>query len=148
MIAHDESVKRVRITERVVAQAAIGIVGIASAAFAPFDAFFVPNFAFFFGSQLAILGLLVFYRPRPAVYAGVALTLSLCFVLFANWNKDALGWVLYVLCLPGPAIGTVFIGLKRGMWQSKDSFFAGVFAAVVTLVCIVANAGFLYLSLW
>lgn len=147
MIAHDESAKTVGLTERVVAQAAIGIVGIASAAFAPFDAFFAPNFAFYFGSQLAILALLVFYRPRPAVYAGVALTLSVCFVLFANWNKDALGWVLYVLCMPGPAIGTVLIGLKCGMWQSKGPFFAGVFAAVVTLVCIIANAGALYLSL-
>lgn len=122
-------------------------MGIVSALFAPFDADFAPNFAFYFGSQLAILTLLVFYKPRPAVYAGVAFTLSLCFVLFATWNKESLGWVFYVLCMPGPAIGTVVIGLKRGMWQSRRSFFAGVFAAVVTLVGVIANAGVLYLSL-
>jgi hypothetical protein len=56
-----------------------------SAALAPKNSWFLPNAAFFWGSQLAVLAMLLMLWPRPAVVGGVAAALAIYLAAFGTW---------------------------------------------------------------
>jgi len=81
-----------------------------SALVAPKDAFFFPNFLYFFGSQVAVLVLLLLFRPRPAVVSGAAAAVPtyLCVFLLYLWfhpDREGLAILGYFFSLPGAVIG-------------------------------------------
>lgn len=135
------------LSEKKVACLMMVVSAIVAAKFSPIDFYFVDNFSFFFGSQIAILALLLFFKPRAAIYTGVIAALSLCFVLFYSWNKESLGWVLYVFGIPGPAIGVIAIGFSKRYWNTTNAAMAALVAAIVVLVSAAVSAGIIYFAL-
>jgi hypothetical protein len=103
-------------------QSALSKIGIAilaiapsfgvSAALAPKDEYFLPNAAFFLITQLGPLALLLPFKPRPPVVAGVSIVLALYLWAFGAWvfshpDGEGLVWLGYPFSLPGAAIGVV-----------------------------------------
>jgi hypothetical protein len=87
----------------------------ASAALAPKDSFFFPNFLFFWGSQILVVALALAFRLRPAFVAGVALSLALYISLFGAWvfsraHPESMAWLGYMFSLPGAVIGVFSVG--------------------------------------
>lgn len=93
-------------TERTAAWTSL-VPGLAlSAAIAPRDAWFLPNFLFYGASQLAVLGVIAAIRSRPAVAAGAAFALSLYLAGHACWvftrtPAESMAWLGYLFVLPG-----------------------------------------------
>lgn len=76
-------------------------------AWQPID-YFWENFAAYWLPQGLILGLLLYTRPTPALFTGVALALAAHLQLFCLWissPEGALGWLFYLFDFPGALIG-------------------------------------------
>jgi len=104
-----------------------------SAALAPKNSWFLPNAAFFWGSQLAVLAMLLMLWPRPAVVGGVAAALAIYLAAFGTWlftrrgdPGASMAWNVYVLSLPGAAIGAIAIGFWQISARDLDSILADV----------------------
>jgi hypothetical protein len=83
-------------------------------ALAPHDSFFLPNFAFYWGGQLAAIALLFLARPRAAAVAALAMVLATTLLAVDLWvrhragaHPDGLAWLLYPVVLFGAAVGSV-----------------------------------------
>jgi hypothetical protein len=133
-------------TERTAAWASL-VPGLAlSAAIAPKDAWFLPNFLFYGASQLAVLGVIAAFRSRPAVAAGSALALAVYLAGYAWWiftrkPPDSMAWLGYLFTLPGallPIAGTV--AWMRGRTGTPAAAVAGFAAAAALAGLAVAQA--------
>jgi hypothetical protein len=88
-----------------------------AAAIAPKDAFFVPNFLTYWGSQLFVLACLAVCRPRAEVVAGASMALAIYVAAFDYWNMsrehpESMAWLGYLFSLPGAVIGAVAARLR------------------------------------
>lgn len=98
------------------------LAGVAAAAvLSPMDSFFAGNFAFYWVPQLAVLAALLFFSPRPAVLAGVAVTMAIYLILFGAWvfsrpQPESMAWLGYLFSLPGAGVGAIVgsIFINRG----------------------------------
>ena len=125
-------------TERTAAWASLVPGLVLSAAIAPKDAWFLPNFLFYMASQLAVLGVIAAFRPRPAVAAGSALALAAYLAGYACWvftrtPAESMAWLGYLFVLPGallPIAGAV--AWLRGRTGTPAPAAAGL-AAVAAL---------------
>lgn len=73
---------------------------------------FLPNFLFFWMTQLIVVGSMVPFSKRPAAPCGVALALAIYVCLFVLWlakqpfsDWNGFQFVIYALALPGGWIG-------------------------------------------
>ena len=113
-------------------------IGMAVAAtLAPRDAFFLPNFLFFWGTQVAIIALAALLKPRPAVLGGVSLALAIYLGSFGAWlftrtHPESMAWLGFVFSLPGAAIAAVGVTL----WQ-KNQVIYGPIRACLFATCAV-----------
>ncbi len=129
------------LTERTAAWASL-VPGLAlSIAFAPKDAWFLPNFQFYFFSQMAVVGIVALARPRGAVISGSALALALYFGAFATWvftrtRPDGLIWLGYIFVVPaalaGILIGALWLRSREPLSGPKTALASAV-AALVAL---------------
>lgn len=83
---------------------------IVSVVFSPKDEFFLPNLAYFWGSQLGVLIFVLMCRPNAAIVSGVALVLASYLALYGTWvlnraHADGLIWLGFFMSLPGAAAG-------------------------------------------
>lgn len=114
-------------SERTSAWASLVPVLVLSAAIAPKDAWFLPNFTFYMASQLAVLGVIAAFRPRPAVAAGSALALAAYLAGYACWvftrtPAESMAWLGYLFVLPGallPIAGAVAWLRGRGACRRR-----------------------------
>ncbi len=116
----------------------------ASAALSPKDSFFLPNFLFFWGSQVLVLALAVAFRLRPAFVAGVALSLALYISLFGGWvfsraHPDSMAWVGYMFSLPGAVVGLLSVASWVKARPSAGPLASGSLAAAAVAGGIAVN---------
>jgi hypothetical protein len=120
-------------------------VGIAvSVALAPKDSWLLSNAAFYWGSQLAVLALLLPIRPRPAVVAGVALALAMYLAAFGAWvftraRPESMAWLGYAFSLPGAAIAGVGVAVWFRSRVALGPLAIGCIAASAVLVGVGIN---------
>ncbi|MBI4996260.1 MAG: hypothetical protein HZC22_05045 [Rhodocyclales bacterium] len=101
-----------RVTEHRYVFAGVGLgllVSVVLAWPAPAD-YVLANATFFWGSQLAVLAVIAFFRPSPLVIAGAAIALAIFLAAFGAWvfslpHSEGEVWIGYVICLPGALIG-------------------------------------------
>lgn len=130
------------VPEKWIAVACVALGACVSAIFA-WGSHFLSNFAFYWGSQLALLALALVFRPRAAVVAGIAFSLAVYLGLFATWvftraHPDSMAWLGYVFALPGGAIGAIlaaFASRKRAQVErlAVGPLAAGLVAAGIGL---------------
>lgn len=106
--------------------------------------FFVVNTLGFWIPQLVVLGLLLLFKPRPAVVAGVAGVLAIyCWVYAAGIrstnDREGLAYLGYVFSFPGAAIGASFIGQQLHLHPVNNAITAAVAAAFVVASGIFVN---------
>jgi hypothetical protein len=123
------------------------ILGIAfgllvSGLLAPKDGFFLPNFGFYWGSQLAVLAMILLLRPRAAVIAAISVVLAALLLGFHTWlairasqKPDGLVWLLYVVLLIGAAIG----GLGITWWLRTRNHFTSFQTACISAIGTIAG---------
>ena len=92
---------------------------------APHDAFFLPNFAFFWGSQLAVIALLYLAEPRAAAVGAISVVAATILIGFRSWiwhransNPDGLVWMIDPVLLFGAAMGGVAATFRYGGTRS------------------------------
>ena len=126
--------------EKLVTAACIVIGGCVAAFLAPSGEYFSPNFTFFWGSQIFVLLPSLFLRPRPAIVAGISLSMAIYLAMFHAWSyPDGMAWVLYGFSLPGTAIGA-FLGTYSVIKRSSASpVAAGASAAAYASLAIAVN---------
>jgi len=123
------------------------LVGFFVAAFlAPWDSYFLGNFVYYWGSQLAVVGVSLIFKPRPIVLAGIATSLVIYLGAFGLWvhslpARDAMVWLYYFLSLPGALGGAV---VSTFVFPHKSSATASV-AGLSTIAIVWAGA---ILFLW
>ena len=131
----------------------LGIVfGLAVAVvLAPKDSWFLPNAAFFWGSQLAVLAMLLMLWPRPAVVGGVAAALAIYLAAFGTWlftrrgdPGASMAWNVYVLSLPGAAIGAIAIGF----WQYRLETWTPFSLMCISALFVLAGAAINQAIIW
>jgi hypothetical protein len=69
----------------------------------PKDSFLLLNAIFFWSSQLVVLAVLLAFKPRPAVMAGVAIALAAYLAAFGAWlltrvHPDSMAWLGLGIC--------------------------------------------------
>ena len=116
----------------------------ASAALAPKDSYFLPNFLFFWGSQILVLAFAVAFRLRPAFVAGVALSLALYVSLFGTWvftraYPDSMAWLGYMFSLPGAVIGLCLVASWLKTRPGVSPLASGLLAAASVAAGIAVN---------
>jgi hypothetical protein len=121
---------------------------LAATALSPRDAglrTFVANLVYSWGPQALVVGVLLAFRPRPAVIAGASLAMALHLVAFASWARtlpprEALAWLYYLFSFPGALVGACAAAvLSRLRRPRAPAPRAGLVAAGLTLVGIVLN---------
>ena len=125
--------------EKLVTAACIVIGGCVAAFLAPSGEYFSPNFTFFWGSQIFVLLPSLFLRPRPAIVAGISLSMAVYLAMFHAWAYEAMAWLFYWFSLPGTAIGALlgtYIVIKR---SSASPLAAGASAAAYAILAIAVN---------
>ena len=119
---------------------------IVSAYLAPKDEFFWTNFSYYWGSQIAVIALLLFVKPRTAVViasAAIVVPLYLCLFIFAltyfKVDDGSLAFIGYFLSLPGAVIGGVVAKfILRNHFQNRKIIAAGI-AAIIILFGLLVN---------
>lgn len=116
----------------------------ASVVLAPKDSYFLPNFLFFWGSQILVLAFALAFRPRAAVVAGIAFSLALYLGLFGAWvftrtYPESMIWLGYVFSLPGAVVGAVLVALLLQRQPSFGPFAAALLAAASVAAGITIN---------
>jgi hypothetical protein len=113
---------------------------------APHDATFLPNFAFYWGGQLAVIATLFLARPRVAAVAAQSVVTAAILMGLAWWirhrtqsHPDGLVWLIYPVLLCGAAIG----GVVATWWYGENRSISGVRIACITAI---AAAGGSWLS--
>lgn len=123
----------------------IGIILGATVSFllAPKDQFFLPNFFFYWGSQLAVVASIFLLRPRPAIVAALSFVLATILLGFRIWvavrsrsNPDGLVWFLYLVLLFGAAIG----GYGATWWCRGKSHFTPLQTACIAGVAAIGGS--------
>lgn len=102
---------------------------------APHDAFFLPNFSFYWGGQLAIIAVLFIARPSAAGVAAMAAVLAAILLVMGLWvqhrtgaHPDGLVWLIYPILLFGAALG----GLVATWWCNGAGGYTAVKMACAT----------------
>lgn len=131
-------------SEKRLAVVCVALGACASAALAPKDSYFLPNFLFFWGSQVLVLACAVAFRLRPAFVAGVAFSLALYLSLFGTWvftraHPESMAWLGYVFSLPGALVGLVAIASWLQQRQSVSPLASGVLSAASVAAGIAIN---------
>lgn len=111
---------------------------------APKDAYFLPNFAFFWLPQLVLLIIAHLCKLRPAMIAGVAFALASHLAVFAIWlrsreHPDSMAWLGYMFSLPGAGIGLLTSIYWSKKWPALKPLSALATAATTVLGCIIFN---------
>jgi hypothetical protein len=121
------------------------VSGAVAAAFvAPWDSFFLANFAWYWLPQASVLLLLMFVvPPHYSFFGGVAVSLTIYFLLFAWWlfwrGAESMAWLGYLFSLPGAAIGAALSRLFLVMKPGYGALKIGIVAAAGTLLGIALN---------
>lgn len=120
--------------EKQFAVACVALGSFVSAALAPKDSYFFPNFLFFWGSQVLILAFVLLFRPRAAVIAGIAFSLALYLGLFGAWiftrsHPESMAWLGYVFSLPGAVVGAAIVASLPQRRSNLGSLALGLAAA-------------------
>ncbi len=112
---------------------------------------FLPNLAFFWLSQLAVLALALPFRPRPAVIGGGALALAVYLGAFAAWlalhpDRAGLIWLGYLFSLPGAAVGAIVATLLLRDRVKYSAVVASCIASGLALVGVLINQTFVCMT--
>jgi predicted membrane protein len=121
-----------------------------SALLAPKDAYFLPNFLIFWGSQIVVLLVSLVVRPRAAVVAGTAFSLAVYLGLFGLWVNEAMAWLGYLFSLPGALFGALLAGgMERNRWSfDLDPLKVSLLAAAWVAAGIAINQALIYVLWW
>jgi hypothetical protein len=129
-------------SERTLSYVGIALGLLVSFALAPKDELFLQNFSFYWGSQLAVILLILLLRPRPAIVATLSFVLATILLGFRIWiatrsryRPDGGVWFLYLVLLCGAAIG----GLGSAWWCRSEISLTP--ARTVLITCIATIAG-------
>lgn len=114
------------------------------AAAAPHDAFFLPNFCFYWRGQGAVIATLCLGRARMAALAGASLAMTLLFLCFYAWVSSAahpqgMAWLLYLCALPGPIVACAVLTAFWGAQAHRTPAQAGAIVAAVVAASAVLN---------
>lgn len=110
-----------RVTEARIAYAAVALGAESAAAISGWNAYFLANFLFMWGSQAALCLLLLALRARPAVIAviaGTSLATTVHLALFCLWvttlptREGAMAWLGYVFALPGGGCAALLMATR------------------------------------
>lgn len=131
-------------TERLAAIGCVALGLVVSVLLAPKDSFFLPNAAFFWGSQLSVLAFAWLFRSRSAIVAGVAIALVAYLSAFEAWvftriHPESMFWLGYVFSLPGAVVGAIAVAMSLRSRPQLRPLVAGSVAAGVVLAGIVLN---------
>jgi hypothetical protein len=119
-----------------------------AALLAPKDSYFLPNLAYLWLPQLAILLLAWFsHANRLAALAGTALAMAVYLAAFGAWllsrpHSEALAWLGYLFSLPGAAFGVLMAAAVCGKVAPSGRMLAvaSTFAVAVS-IGIILNQG-------
>lgn len=130
--------------ERKAVAICVGLGAATSAALAPKDSYFLPNFLFFWGPQILILALALFFRPRAAVIAGIAFSLAGYLTLFGLWafwkpGADGMVWVGYLFSLPGAALGVLAASVLPAGRSGLTALAAGIISSLIVAAGVAIN---------
>lgn len=107
------------------------------------------NFSFYWLPQAAVLGILPFLAPSPALFGGVACALACYLAAFAKWlfsrsHPDSMAWIGFYLSLPGALIGAGTARAVVARWPTLHpvaiallgfGLVIGGIAAIQAVVC-------------
>jgi len=115
-----------RAPERKFAVIGIALGFVVSCMLALRDELFLPNFEFYWGSQLVVIAIILLLRPRPAIVSALSVYLALMLIGFKAWlgirsnlNADGGVWFLYLVLLIGATVGC----LVGTYWLRKKKTF-------------------------
>jgi hypothetical protein len=130
-------------SERTFPYVGIALGLIVSFVLAPKDEFFLQNFSFYWGSQLAVVALILLLRPRPAVVATLSFVLATILLGFRIWiatrsssRSDGGIWFLYLVLLCGAALG----GLGSAWWCRSKISITPVRVILITGIATIAGS--------
>ncbi len=117
---------------------------VVSAALAPKDSYFLPNATFYWVQQLAVIALLLIFRPRPAIISGVAFALALYLAAFGAWvftrtHRESMSWLGYIFSLPGALVGGIIIAVWLRRRPTLQPLVAACISASAVLIGIFIN---------
>lgn len=108
------------------------------------DEYFLPNFAFYWGSQLVVLALIFLFRSRPAIVLSMSFVVAIILLGFRTWvinrshsNTYGLVWLLYLVLLFGAAIG----GLGATWWSCTNRSFTYFQVACIVGIAAIGGSG-------
>jgi len=107
------------------------------------DGLFLPNFEFYWGSQLAVIVIIFLLRPRPAIIGVLSVYLAVMLIGFNAWlgirsnlNADGGVWFLYLVLLVGATAGCVI----AIYWLRKKKTFSSFQAASVVAATAIGGS--------
>ena len=104
------------------------------------DELFLPNFEFYWGSQLVVIAIVFLLRPRAVIISSLSVYLALMLIGFKAWlgirtdlNADGGVWFLYLVLLIGTTMGCVIGAYWLGKRKSFSTFQAVGFIAAAAI---------------
>ena len=117
-------------------------LGVAAAAFAPHDRFFLENFLWFWFPPAAVVVVTALIGAAPGGLAGTGLALVIYLVGYHAWARESLAWLGYLFAMPGAAIGAIAARSVGGQPNAHGRsfvinflFVAGGLAAASGVLC-------------
>jgi hypothetical protein len=131
-------------TERYAAIGCVSLGLVISVLLAPKNSLFLPNFAFFWASQLGVLAVTWLLKSRVAVVAGVAIAMAIYLAAFGAWaftrvQPDSMAWLGYLSSLPGAVVGTCVAEASLGYRPHLRPLLVGSLTAGIVLVGVICN---------
>jgi len=84
---------------------------------------YVENTSVLFGWVVVAIILGFVLGMRPALWAGASIAFSIVAIVFCYWTRhDAMGWLIYLFCLPGGFIAYLILAFKARNLPSKKAF--------------------------
>jgi ABC-type Fe3+ transport system permease subunit len=130
--------------EHLAAIASVAVGAAVSGFIAPKDSWFLPNLLFYWVPQLFVLAFFCLKPPRPAVFTGIALALSIYLALFAAWllsrqRPESMAWLGYLFSLPGAVIGALVAIAWLDRKNELRAVNIGAVVGTATLLGIAVN---------